>query len=595
MFNSQRTFVLCIAFFLGSSSAFAIPADAPDFNPTALQSETLEQVLTRLNRSHYRRLLLDDALSEGLYERFLERLDPSRIYLLEEDLKEFEPYRLKLDDALLQSDLTPAFNIFKRFQERRIDRMTFLVECIEKRFDALRFDGEEELVLSREETPWFTDRKAWDDLWYQQFKNDVLNLRLTGKTMEEIQELLERRYQGRLRRIQQINKDDVFRIYMDVFTESYDPHTSYFPPRIAENFDISMKLSYEGIGALLGLEGEYIKIARLIPAGPAEKEGTLQAGDRIVGVAQGEEDETVDVIGWRVDEAVDLIRGPKDTVVRLTILPANQPDSGSTRIVSLLRSEVKLEEQAARKKIVELQEGEHRFKIGVIELPVFYMDFEAAGQGDPDYKSSTRDVEALLAALKQEEVAGIVFDLRGNGGGSLQEACELTGLFLGGGPVVQVRDASGRIQVIRNPKEPAVYDGPLVVLVDRLSASASEIFAGAIQDTGRGLIVGSCTFGKGTVQNLTPIEVGRLKITQAKYYRISGGSTQNRGVVPDLLFPQIYDPEQIGESANEEALPWDKIPPAKYTQIDQLTPFLPELQDLHAKRIAQDPEFTYFT
>lgn len=596
MINRYFRYILVFSILLvGAQTAVAHAGDAPALKPTSEQSDSLKKIMTKLDRYHYRNLPIDNDLSSDLFNRYIRLLDPSRVYLLASDLREFERFRLTLDDALRGADLEPAFEIFSRFQERRVDRMHFLIEAVEKRFDSLVFDLDETLELDRKEVPWIESREEWDVLWFKQFKNDVLNLRIAGREMEDIRDLLSRRYRDRLLRVEEINSADVFRIYMDVYTQGYDPHTAYFPPREAENFDISMRLSYEGIGALLGADGEYIKVVRLIPAGPAEKAGTLKAGDRIAGVAQGHDGDMVDVIGWRVDEVVELIRGPKETVVRLAVIPANQPDSGSTQVVSLTRNEVKLEEQEAKKRIVELERAGGKLKIGLVKLPAFYMDFGAAGQGDPNYKSSTRDVAALLSELKSEGVDGVVIDLQGNGGGSLQEACELTGLFLNGGPVVQVRDAGGRTQVIQNPKGSAVYDGPLVVLVDRLSASASEIFAGAVQDTGRGVVVGSRTFGKGTVQNLNPVAGGQLKVTLAKYYRISGASTQNRGVIPDILFPEIYDPEEIGESAIEEALPWDRVQPIKYKTVRNLTDLLPKLRQRHADRITQDPEFVYFT
>lgn len=579
---------------LALTAAALSAADQDTLTPSADQSKTLGTVIKRLGRYHYRRLTIDDDLSSRLFDRYLAYIDPSRIYLLASDVEEFEPFRFTLDDALRRGDLDVAFKIFVRLQNRRIDRMEYLVRAVENDLDSLRFDVDDELELDREKTPWIESREEWDDLWRKQFKNDVLNMKLAERSMEDIKEVLTRRYEDRLHRTKQIKSEDVFRTYMDIFTQSYDPHTEYFPPRRAENFDISMSLSYEGIGALLGADGEYIKIQRIIPAGPAEKGGELQAGDRIVGVGQGEEGELVDVIGWRVDEVVGLIRGPKGTVVRLNILPANQPDSGSTRVVELTRNEVKLEEQAAQRTVLEIERGGEKRKIGVVELPAFYIDFKAARAGDPNYKSATRDVARLIEELKAEEVDGIVVDLRGNGGGSLVEAGELTGLFLGEGPIVQIRDPRGRSQVMENPEPEAAFPGPLVVMVDRLSASASEIFAGAVQDYGRGIVVGSRTFGKGTVQSLMPLGDGQLKYTQAKFYRISGGSTQSRGVLPDIPFPSVYDPDEIGESALEESLPWDKIDPAEYERIDDIRDDLPGLLELHEKRIAENPEFTYF-
>jgi carboxyl-terminal processing protease len=573
--------------------AAATPAQELAYHPSSDQTKTFEDVFTWLQRSHYRRLEIDDTLSSRLFDRYLDYLDPSRIYFLASDVVEFGAYRYDMDDALEEGDLEPAFRIFDRFQKRRIDRTEFLIDSLANRLDSLRFDVDEKIELDRENAPWIKSTEEWDEFWRLQFKNNVLNLKLAGREMDEIREVLQRRYKNRLRRMKQLKSKDIFRFYMDVFTQSYDPHTEYFPPREAEDFDIEMSLSYEGIGALLGAEGEYIKISRLIAAGPAEKSGELEAGDRIVGVSQGVNGEMVDVVGWRVDEAVELIRGEKGTVVRLNILPANQPDSGSTRIVELMRNEVKLEEQAARRKKIEIDRGEEKFTIGVIELPAFYMDLKAASQGLTEFKSSTRDVLELVKAMKLEGVDGIVVDLRSNGGGSLREAGDLTGLFLDRGPVVQIRDSLGSTQVIRSRFAEALYGGPLAVLVNRLSASASEIFAAALQDYGRGIVLGSRTYGKGTVQNLATLGDGQLKVTLAKYYRISGGSTQHRGVVPDISFPSIIDPDLIGESSMEESLPWDKIMPVKYRAGQEVKEQLPELKRLHEKRVSADPEFTF--
>jgi carboxyl-terminal processing protease len=570
-------------------------ADDLALAPSIKQSKTLESVFSRLQRLHYRKLTIDDRLSEHLLDQYLIYLDPARVYLLAEDVEAFETYRHTLDDALKSGDLEPAYTIFRRFQERRLDRTEYLIKALENNLADLDFTVDERLELDRKEAPWLKRGAEWDELWRKYFKNDVLNLRLLEKTEEEIEDLLGRRYRNRLLRMKQINADDVFRTYMGVFTQRYDPHTEYFPPRRAENFDINMRLSYEGIGALLSGDGEYISIARIIPGGPAEKNGELKAGDRIVGVAQADDGEVVDVIGWRTDEVVELIRGEKGTVVRLSILPANLPDSGATKVITLTRNEVKLEEQAASKKTVEVEREGAVMKIGIVELPAFYIDFEAARRGDPDYKSGTRDVARLVKELKEEGMDGIVLDLRNNAGGSLIEAAELTSLFLDGGPVVQIRDVDLRVQVMPSARDDTVYTGPVALLVNRISASASEIAAAAIQDHGRGLVLGGRTFGKGTVQRLMPLGDGQLKITKAKFYRISGGSTQHKGVEPDIHFPAVYDNEEIGESALDEALPWDRIAPLRYRKDTDVEAALPELKRLHRVRASNDPDFVRFT
>jgi len=596
--------VLCICVLAGTSFAADPAVEERVFDPSDSQSNTSKIVLGQLQLAHYRRLAIDDDLSSELLDRYLEYLDPARSYLLEADIQEFEGYRLGLDDALNEGDLDPAFSIYDRFQKRRIDRIEFLEKLLAEELDLLDFDGDDYIDLKREDAPWPRDREEWDDLWRRRFKNDVLNQKMADRSLEEIKESLGGRYRNRLRRAEQTTANDVFLAYLTAVTHGYDPHTVYFPPRSVENFDIEMSLSFEGIGALLNSDGEFVKVVRLIAAGPAEKGGELQPGDRIVGVGQGGEGELVDIVGWRVDEAVDLIRGPKGTVVRLAVIPANEPDSGPSRMIQLTRNTIQLEEQAAKSRLVEIARGDGddnsagagNLKIGIIELPAFYMDFEAAYAGDPNYRSSTRDVARLVAELETEGVDGIVIDLRGNGGGSLREARELTGLFAGRSPVVQIRRSSGirrkgGVQVLWNDEEDPAFNGPVAVIVDRLSASASEIFAAAIQDLGRGVVVGGRTFGKGTVQSLVDLGEGELKMTSAKFYRISGASTQNRGMIPDILFPPVYASDEIGESSLETALPWDEINPVEFSKSSMVREFLPLFQRLHSERAASAPEF----
>jgi carboxyl-terminal processing protease len=382
-------------------------------------------------------------------------------------------------------------------------------------------------------------------------------------------------------------------VYVNAYAGTYDPHTQYFSPRTSENFNINMSLSLEGIGAVLRTEDDYTEVVRLVPAGPADKAGALKPSDRIIGVGQGETGKLIDVVGWRLDDVVELIRGPKASVVRLEVIPAAAAEDGKSRIVSITRNTVELEEQSAQKKVLTLQQGGTTHKIGVIEIPTFYVDFKAVQQGDPDYKSTTRDVHMLIDQLKAENVEGIIIDLRNNGGGSLQEADSLTGLFIKSGPTVQVKTANRRANIYSDTDDEVAWDGPLAVMVNRLSASASEIFAGAIQDYGRGLIIGSQTFGKGTVQTLIPLNRGQLKITQAKFYRVSGQSTQHQGVLPDVEFPEVYDTDKIGESSLEDSMPWDEIKPAVYSHQTQIQTVLPVLVDKHKDRVANDPDFVY--
>jgi carboxyl-terminal processing protease len=575
---------------------FAVPVAAADevlpLEPSIEQSRTTGRILSRLVRNHYVQQDIDDARSEALFDAYLGSLDPARLFLLAADVQEFERWRTALDDALFEGDLEPAYAIFNRLRERRLDRIDELLAGLEGRLEAQSFDGDDAILLDRSEAPWPQDETEAAALFEQRFKNEVLGLRLAGRDAEAIGDVLRRRYEDQRRRLAQVDGGDVFRVWMNVVTQSYDPHTEYFPPRDAENFDIRMSLSLEGIGALLGSEGEYCRVERIIPGGPADQDGRLKAADRIAGVAQGEQGEMIDVVGWRNDEIVELIRGPKDTVVRLSVLPAGQGDAAKPREIDITRDEVKLEEQSATAEVVEIAGDGGAKRIGVIDLPAFYIDFEAARAGDPDYKSATRDVAKLVEELSEDGVDGIVLDLRGNGGGSLIEAQELTGLFLGSGPVVQVRGANRRVEVAPAPPGRPLWNGPLGVLVDRISASASEIFAAAVQDTNRGVVMGSRTFGKGTVQGLAPFEDGQLKVTTAMFYRLSGSSTQHQGVVPDVTFPGVYDEEDIGESALDGALPWASIPPARYKlkKAHDIEAMSKALQSQHEARLNDEPE-----
>ena len=467
--------------------------------------------------------------------------------------------------------------------------MSTLPETIE-RFD---YEVEEYLDIDRSAMPWAQDDAELNERWRKRIKNQALSLLLAEKAPEEIPETLERRYQSQLKRLAQYNAQDVFQIYANTLAEQYDPHTNYFSPRRAENFDINMSLSFEGIGAILQIDDEYAKVTRLVPAGPADKQGGLRPSDLIMGVGQGEAGPIEDVIGWRLDEIVDLIRGPRDTIVRLEVIP-DKGKSDQRRVVPIRRNEVKLEEQAAQKEIIEFtDENGQAHRVGVIDIPAFYIDFEAYRQGDKFYRSTTRDVKKLVDELVSDGVEGIVIDLRDNGGGSLQEANQLTGLFIEYGPTVQIRSAESRVWRDGKRRRSQYYEGPLAVMINRLSASASEIFAGAIQDYGRGIIVGEQSFGKGTVQSLVPLQEGQLKITESKFYRVSGGSTQHRGVVPDINYPSLFDQEKIGESALDNALAWDQIAPTRFNRYDNYDSIIPTLASLHNARAANDPDYQF--
>jgi carboxyl-terminal processing protease len=562
--------------------------------PTKEQKVINDNIVDHLKNRHYLKVRLDDQMSSKILKRFLDQLDPSHSYFYDNDIKEFEvKYRFTLDDALKKGNLEPAFEIFNRYQQRIIERLTYIIDHLELGLDGMNFDIEETLQIDREDLPWPKSEAAMQELWRKRLKSNVLNLKLADKSIEEIQKILLKRYQNQLNRVEQNSSDDAFEFYINALALSTDPHTQYFSPHRTENFNINMSLSLEGIGAVLQNEDEYTKIVRLIPGGPAERSKLLKAADRIVGVAQGAEGEMLDIVGWRLDEVVNKIRGPKGTLVRLEIIPADAADSHQTQVVSIIRDKVKLEEQAAKKQIIEVRRDAKTYKIGIIDIPTFYADFKGMNAGNPDYKSTTKDVQNLLLELQEEGIAGLIVDLRDNGGGSLQEANSLTGLFIGLGPTVQVRNASGRIDIIRDHDPKLVYSGPLVVLVNRMSASASEIFAGAIQDYNRGVVIGEETFGKGTVQSLLPLPKGQLKATTAKYYRVSGKSTQHKGVVPDLYYPSLYSLHDIGESSLPEALPWDKINSIPYQTYYKMEEVIPWLENLHAARNSTSQDYKY--
>ena len=561
--------------------------------PLPVHSNTTRNIVDALSSRHYVTTELNDLLSEQIYQGFLEDLDPSKSYLLASDIAEFDTLRYQLDDTLLRGDAKPAFIIFNRYHQRVLARFESILAQLEKGTDVFDFERDESLELDREEAPWATNNAELDDLWRKRLKNAVLNLRLADKEPEKIQELLLKRYKNRLTRTRQTNSEDVYQLYMNAFTRTYDPHTQYFSPRTSENFNINMSLSLEGIGAVLQQEDEFTRVVSLVPAGPADKSKQVFPDDKIVAVAQGLEGEMIDVIGWRLDEVVQLIRGKKDTIVRLDVIPASSTDSSESKIVQIVRNTVKLEEQSAKSEIIEVEQFGHKRKIGVIDIPAFYIDFQALQKGEKDFKSTTRDVKVLLADLMAEGVEGVVIDLRNNGGGSLQEARTLTGLFIDRGPTVQIRSKSNRVDILNDRDIRTIYDGPLAVLVNRLSASASEIFAGAMQDYERGVIIGSQTFGKGTVQSLLPMNRGQLKLTQAKFYRISGESTQHKGIIPDISFPSNFDLDSIGESTLDGPLPWDQISATSFRTKQMIGPLVTELDRLHKARVTEDPEFTY--
>ena len=562
--------------------------------PAPEHTSTTRSIVYELVAKHYVTKSINDVLSSKIFDAYLQNMDPGKSYLLQSDIDDFEIYRYELDDALRKGNLAPAYEMWNRYQDRWIARLKKVIDLLEEGIDDYDFTSDEEFLLDRSDSPWATSDEQLDELWKKRIKLSVLNLRLADKEHDKIQETLLKRYQNQLRMTSQTRREDVYQLYINSFTETYDPHTQYFSPRNTENFNINMSLSLEGIGAVLQQDVEFTKVVNLVSAGPADKSGLLKPNDKIIGVGQGAEGEIVDVIGWRLSDVVQLIRGKKNTIVRLDIIPADA-EALNSRIIQITRNTVKLEEQTASSRIIELEQLGETHKLGIIDIPTFYSDFKALKSGDRNYRSTTRDVQRLLKELVTEKVEGVIIDLRNNGGGSLEEARNVTGLFIDRGPIVQIRYKNSRVYKMKDNYPGSIYDGPLAVVVNRLSASASEIFAGAIQDYQRGIIVGTPTFGKGTVQTIVPLPSshGQLKLTQAKFYRISGDSNQHKGIIPDIIYPQEFDPETIGESATENPLLFDTIKPVKYRVASIFRPLIPDLQKLHLKRVTTDPEFIF--
>jgi len=562
-----------------------------------IHGETALNLLNELETKHYSSVSIDDNFSSTVFDSYIDSLDGSKLYFLAEDINRLSGYRYTLDNSLESGSVEPGFELYNVYYKRILERMIYAVNRVENHIDEMDFTIDESIIIDREDAPYAASLAELDELWRLRIKNSVLSLKLTGDDNEEIKEKLGKRYRNQLSQIAKTNDKDIFQTYMATIATAVDPHTSYFSPRDSENFNMGLSLSLQGIGAQLTTEEEYTKVAELIKGGPAERGSDLQAGDRIIAIGQGVDGELQDVVGMRLDDVVAQIRGEKGTVVRLNVIPVDAVSESNATVVSITRDTVKLEDQSAKKEVIELSYNGDMYKIGIIDLPTFYFDFEAASRGDADYKSSTRDVHALLDELKEEGVDAVVVDLRNNGGGSLSEANQLVGLFIETGATVQIRYSGLRNGFTRSfgDNDPEVaYTGPLAVLVNRTSASASEIFAGAIQDYQRGIVLGGQTFGKGTVQEIIPMDYGQVKLTRSKFYRISGESTQHRGVIPDITFPDFYDAyEDIGESSLDGALPWDTVRPVEYRPYLAIQALLPELQTRHEARAENSPDFIY--
>jgi len=586
--SKKFSLIPVVAALISSASFAAVDAvtakDIPVLKQEAQHTTASKRVTNLFTRQHYKRFSFNDALSEQIFDRYVESLDFSKSIFLQSDIARFEANKKQFDDALMSGKLDFAYDLFNLSLQRRFERFQYAISLLDKE---MTFDKEDAFYYDREESEFAKTQDELNEYWRQRVKSDALRLKLTGKTWPEIKELLTKRYNNALKRLSQTDSEDAFQVVMNAFARSIEAHTSYLSPRRAEQFKMDMDLELEGIGAVLGYDEDYTVIRSLVPGGPADKSEKIKPDDKIVGVAQ-EGEEFVDVIGWRLDNVVDLIKGPKGTKVRLQYLKGSDTH-GTPKVVEIVRDKIKLEDRAAKSDVFEAKYSDLTSKIGVIEIPSFYNNL-------------SKDVKVELTKLKEQNVDGIVIDLRQNGGGSLYEATQLTGLFIDQGPVVQIHTAYNRVEAQKDRDGITFYDGPITVLVDRYSASASEIFAAAIQDYGRGVVIGEQTFGKGTVQQHRPLaknydlfsnQLGSVTYTIAKFYRINGGSTQHKGVVPDILLPSAIDPEEWGESQEDNALPWDKINQAKYKSLDNLNPLVTYLNEKHALRVAQEPEFNY--
>ena len=581
-----------------SSNPLPAAAKAEVLSPEPQHALVTKIIRSILNDAHYMRPRINDDLSVRVFDQYLSMLDNNRSYFLQADIDQFSKYKVTLDDALARGDLSVAYEIFATFQQRWEGRYDYAISLLQT---AMKFDGKDSFVADREKLPWPKNSDELNELWRQRVKYDALNLKLAKKEWPEIKELLTKRYEAAKRRMTQTNSEDVFSYFMNAVTAAVDPHSNYFSPPQAENFDIEMKLSLEGIGAVLQTDDVYTKVAKLVEMGPADKSKQIFAEDKIISVGQDSQP-MVDVVGWRLDDVVDLIRGKAGSVVRLEVMPHSAGADGKTKLISIVREKVKLEEQAAKSEMIKVDRPGRKHNIGVITVPKFYVDFQARAMGDENYKSVARDVRDLLVKLKADKVDGVILDLRNNGGGGLDEAAQMSGLFIDQGPIVQERSQLGQITILPDEDPGVTWDGPLIVLINGQSASASEIVAAALQDYGRALLVGETTFGKGTVQTVYDLNrfrdnpgqnFGQVKLTVHKFYRVDGNSTQHRGVIPDIQLPPMFDPAEFGESSLPNAMPWDHIQAANYAAVADMRKFVPQLKAMQDKRVNKDREYQY--
>jgi len=601
--------MLFAAFSCKAAPSNAFKTNSGDLEPDEQQMLVCQKIAQLISSYNYKKVELNDSISKIVFDRYIKSLDENHSYFLASDLADFTSYKTELDDDIKQGRLDHAFYIFNIFKKRYSEHMQYALAQLNQNFD---FTTNETFTYDRSKLPWPASQNEMDRLWAQRVKYDLLRLKLANADMSKNKQTLKKRYQDLLSQIDKQSNQDVFQYFMDAFTGSIDPHTNYFNPINAANFNIEMSRQLEGIGVAPVSENEYITIKTIVPGGPADKSKQINLNDRIVGIAEGKTGEFQNIVGWRVENAISLIRGKKGTLVRLEILPAGSSVGSQTKIVELVREKIILQDQSAKKEVRTYQQNGKTVKVGIIAIPAFYIDFNDYRAGNPNYKSTTHDVKLLLDTLKREKVDAVVIDLRENGGGSLMEAVELTGLFIKNGPVVQVKSGQGRVVVEQDEDSTITYSGPLGILVDRFSASASEIFSGAIQDYGRGIIMGTQTYGKGSVQS--PIDLdrimlphaqktasasgsqstyGQLNLTTGKFYRVSGSATQHKGVIPDISFPSIIPLDKYGEDVEPSAMPFDVIGKTAFTKTDELAPLIAQLKQLHERRMAKSDGYRY--
>lgn len=586
--------------------SFCSNPEKNELKPDDKQIEVCRAVVNLVSNFNYKKVALNDSLSKVVFNKYFENIDANKTYFLKAEYQSYQAYQNQFDDFLLFGELQVPFNIFNDYMDRYLERMNFVIQQIDSQ--SFEFNSEEVFVYDRKDAEWFSTKSELDNYWIQRVKYDLLNLKLAGSDEIKSKETLKKRYENLVKQAEKVNSYDAFQAFMSSYTESIDPHTNYFNPSNAAAFNIDMARSLEGIGATLGSENDFVTVKAVTPGGPADKSGLINVDDKFLAVAQGKDGEFVDIIGWRLDNAIQLIRGAKGTIVRLKVVPKGS-DISNFKIIELTREKIILKDQSAKKEIKIVEQNGRKYKIGIIDIPAFYVDFKAYQSGEKNYKSTTRDVKLILDSLKSENVDAVIVDLRSNGGGSLMEAIDLTGLFIKNGPVVQVRDTRNKIDVGQDEDSDISWEGPLGVMIDRFSASASEIFAGAIQDYGRGIILGTQSFGKGTVQNAIDLDqvigestnkvvgkentYGQINLTVAKFYRINGSSTQHKGVMPDISFPMLYPADKYGESSEPAALPWDEIKKSNYKPLTEMKPIVSELTNKHVKRVKGSKEYNY--